>query len=380
MINIGLSCYSSKHHYQLQVLISVINWDLAVDTIQSEKCILFLGPEVFTNHHNETLEQRLHHYLALENNAGNKVYSDGLFFFKERQKRTEVYLKIRRFFEQESFPEAEKLFAKIAKIPFHFIVTITPDNLLLNTFQDNMITARSDFYQKQPGKNNTKTPTRNAPLIYNLLGNVNKPSSLVLTHDDLYDYFESIFQRRSMSEQLKSHILNEAQSIIFLGIPFDKWYLQLLLRVLHLHKDEEFMRFAAAQEVEPSVQTFCKEQFKINFVPFKVEDVINEIYQRFERNNSLRTPSTTERSFIEQLIDKLALDKFEEVLSQFHDWLEDIGEPGENLLDDVILLKNRNRRLKRKIDQGILSQSESTLEGNKLRSTLLNLLNEGKNL
>ena len=36
-------------------LMATINWELTIDTIQSGKCILFLGPEVFTNAEGEHL-------------------------------------------------------------------------------------------------------------------------------------------------------------------------------------------------------------------------------------------------------------------------------------------------------------------------------------
>ncbi len=246
----------------------IIDWELTLDTILAERCILFLGPEIFTSAEGQTLDDQLLTYIGAAADPDLKVYQDGLFFFRMRQKRTETYLKIRRFFQQEEFPEANALFETIARIPFHFIISVTSDNQLARAFERLQLKFKSHFYwKKQPADQKIPIPTIRRPLLYDILGNIEKPGSLVLTHDDLYDYLESIFKSQSMSNRLKDHIVNEAQSIIFLGLPFDRWYMQLLLRVLHLHKDEEFMRFAASQELSKEVKTLCKEQFQINFVP-----------------------------------------------------------------------------------------------------------------
>lgn len=237
-----------------------IDWDLTIDTIKAEKCILFLGPEIFASQQKEKLDDQLLAYLKLDDDPSVEIYQDGLFFFRERQKRTQTYLKIRRFFQEQDFAATNALFEKIARIPFHLIITVTPDQNLANIYEKLNLPVATDFYwKKHAADSETSVPSAQMPLIYNMLGSVERPESLVLTHDDLYDYLESIFQAQGMSGQLKYHISNQAQSIIFLGIPFHKWYMQLLLRVLHLHKDEEFMRFAADQEISSEIKTLCKD-------------------------------------------------------------------------------------------------------------------------
>lgn len=359
----------------------IIDWDLTLDTILAGKCILFLGPEVFATPDGKTLDQQLIEYIGAENDPDVKIYQDGLFFFRIKQKRTETYLKIRRFFQQGDFPEAEALFEKIARIPFHFILTITPDSRLAKVFEQLNLKYKSDFYwKKQPADHQAPLPTIQKPLLYDMLGSIEKPESLVLTHDDLYDYLESIFQSQGMSDRLKDHIINEAQSIVFLGLPFDRWYMQLILRVLHLHKDEEFMRFAAVQELTHEVKTLCKDQFKINFVPHNIESFIEELYQRCEARDELRSTEAEQSSLMDQLRTLLAKDRIEEVLKRFVEWLDTLGDQGLDLLDDVTLLAGRRRRLGRKMTQGILSEQEAGLEMNKIRTSLLSLINEAKTL
>lgn len=358
-----------------------IDWDLTLDTILSGKCILFLGPEVFTNTEGQTLDQQLLQYIGAEEDPAIKVYQDGLFFFRVKQKRTQTYLKIRRFFQESNFPEASQLFEKIARLPFHCILTVTPDSHLSDTYKSLNIRHKTDFYwKKQPANHRTPLPTVQVPLLYDMLGSIEKPESLVLTHDDLYDYLESIFQGQGMSAQLKDHIINDTQSIVFLGLPFDRWYLQLILRVLHLHKDEEFMRFAATQELSTDIKTLCKEQFEINFVPNNIESFIDELYQRCEAQGQLRDLSEGQSSLIQRLKKMVSRDQLEDTFKDFQEWLDSIGEQGLDLLDDVLLLASRHRRLHRKVTRGVLSSEDATVELNKIRTSLLGLLNEAQPL
>lgn len=356
-----------------------IDWDLTLDTILTGKCILFLGPEVFTNAAGQTLDGRLFQYLNMSDDPDVKIYSDNLFFFRVRQKRTETYLKIRRFFDETQFPEADALFEKIARIPFHFIILVTADKHLSAVYDRLKLNHRSDFYwKKNPSDQHAPIPTVKQPLVYNLLGSIEKPESLVLTHDDLFDYLESVFQAQSMSDKLKDHIINTAQSIIFLGIPFDRWYMQLLLRVLHLHKDEEFMRFATKQELSDEVRTLFREQFKINFVPTNIATFIDELFTRCENRGMLHLVGQSQPSAIQALRELLAEDRLEELFEHFVYWFNEIGKPGKELLDDVTLLAGRFRRLRKKINRGILSNEEAGLETNKIRASLLELIREAE--
>lgn len=356
-----------------------IDWDLTLDTILDEKCILFLGPEIFTTPDGKTLNQRLLEYLDFSDRDNVKVYQDGLFFFAQKHKRTETFLKIKRFFAEEDFGETTGLMQKIAAIPFHLIITVNHDNVLQSVFEKSGFPHKAGFYwKKSPANQKTPLPTKKEPLLYNMLGSLDKSESLVLTHDDLFDYLESIFQAQDMSQRLKDHIIHEAQSIIFLGVPFSKWYMQLILRILHMHKDEDFMRFAASQNLKEEIQTLCKEQFQINFIPENITEFIDNLYQLCEQRGLLREAGEGEASVTEKIKGLVASDELDLALEQMKTWLEDLGDPGAELLDDTVLLSSRFRRLKRKINQGLLSFQESSLEKNKVSSTLMELLSEAK--
>ena len=266
-----------------------IDWDFTLETIREGKCILFLGPELFTSSQGKKLSETMLEHLDYPNNPDilNYYPSEDFFLFKNKGAQTKSYYKIKSFYQQ-SFPEAEKHLEKIAQIPFHFIISITPDNKLIHVYERLNFKNKSDFYWKNHSSTTkVKLPTQEAPLVYNLFGTIEMQESMILTHNDLFDFFQSIFGERSMPKELK-HIIQKAHNLIFLGIPFNKWYLQLLLRILSLHNDNEFIRYAANQSIDEEMAAFCSQQFSIEFLPEKVEEFISELYQRCEQAGMLK--------------------------------------------------------------------------------------------
>ena len=362
--------------------ITDIDWGFITETIKNEKCILFIGAELFRDENDLTLEEQMSKYLDVDKNPDiqNFYKDDGLFLFTSGTKKTKSYYKIKKFYNQR-FPKSEAIFNELAKIPFHFIVSITPDKKCYETFESLGFTSRFGFYwKKQKADNTVNKPTKKNPIIYNMLGSIERQDSMVLTHDDLFDYFESIFQENSMPEKLKLNI-KEAHNFIFLGLDFEKWYMQLLLRILYLHNDKyEFMRYAANQKVSDELKAFCFQQFKIEFVPTQIKEFVNELYKECEKVGLLRQHEEKQNSVIEQFKSWLAQDRIEDVLKGVKNFLQNLGETGKDLMDDVLLLTNRFRRLNRKINLGVMDSRDIESESNKIRLSLIELLKEAKEL
>ena len=181
---------------------------------------------------------------------------------------------------------------KLARIPFHVYLTVSPGLFLPKAFQQQSFNYQFDFANKsahEPSK--IKLPNVEQPLIYNLFGCIEEEESLILTHDDLYAYFKSVFERRSMPNILRE-ALEKVNCFIFLGLPFDKWYMQMLLRELGIHKSsDDFIRYAARQSLSDEVMTFCYEQFTINFVDHHIEDFIDLLYNHCHKNGITRVAS-----------------------------------------------------------------------------------------
>ncbi|MFK7808290.1 MAG: SIR2 family protein [Saprospiraceae bacterium] len=358
-----------------------IDWEFTLDTIREGKCILFLGPEVFTSSEGKKLDEAMLDFLQFPNNPDilNHYPEEDLFLFKNKGAQTKSYYKIKNFYQQ-SFPEAEKILEKIAQIPFQFIISMTPDNKLTKVYEKLNFKSKSDFYwRNHSSTTKAKLPSKDSPLVYNLFGTTELQESMVLSHDDLFDFFNSIFGARSIPKELK-HVIQKAHNLVFLGIPFHKWYLQLLLRILSLHVDSDFMRYAANQSVDEKMAALVGEQFSIKFLPENVSGFIDELYKKCEEEGILKEASVGKKSIYDMVVELVTKDRIDEALVRVKDFLESIGDYGLDLLDDIILLTNRHKRLQKRMTQGILDFSDAEVETNKVRKSLLDLLNEVKTL
>lgn len=362
---------------------SDIDWDFILETIRDGKCIIFTGPEVFTDLEDQRIEDKLATFLFSEANNEIQTYyqKDHLFLFSSRSAQTKTFYKIKNFYAN-SFSEASYLYKKIAEIPFHLIINTTLDKYISQVFLEAGLKHRFQYYWKKKAPDSSfKIPTAHAPLIYNMLGSIESQESTVLTHNDLFEYLESVFSGNSMPEQLKLH-LKTAKNFLFLGIPFEKWYMQILLRVLYIHNDYDFVKYASNMSIGDELKAFCLEQFHIEFVPNKIREFIDELHSRCKNAGLLRNldQQSNQESGVDRIIDLLAEDRIDEVLNELKDYLLLFDLEDSELMDGVVLVSNKYNRLNKRIYQGLIDDKEAMLQSNVLRKELLELLKEAKTL
>ena len=121
-------------------------WKVIIDSIRTEKCILFIGPEIFAPSPREKLSDKLLQYLdneiQIQSDPDIRHYDhDDLFYFRKRKKKWDTCFNVKQFYKQ-SFEDTGKLLTKISQIPFHCVISINPDNKLKEVFEE------SDFIFK----------------------------------------------------------------------------------------------------------------------------------------------------------------------------------------------------------------------------------------
>lgn len=347
-----------------------IDWEYLLDKIRDKECLLILGSEVFANESGETLQSRLLSTLDLEKNPYIRRHYPGedFFLFDHKSHRTQFCHQIKKFYRSERPGELIKL---LVDIPFHIYMTLTPDLLLTEAFKEKDYQFQHGYYKKNTDPQPIRIPTSEQPLIYNLLGCIENEESLVLSHDDLYDYFKSIFARRSMPGELKDE-LREIRNLLFIGVPFDKWHLQILLRELEIHNQQyAFTRFAANQNLNMEVCTLCFEQFQIQFVDKKVEDFVRELHHRvaIDPNISFRKSSGPKTDLPALLRSLIAEGDTETALDHLTDYLT-----GSDLQDEIDKINGRFGRFKKRSNGGVISTSEIMVEENRINSEILDLI------
>ncbi len=118
------------------------------------------------------MNEQLKEYLD-NNSAQNYRYyiDDEFYYFLKPQEKLKASFNVQEFFEKLDYTHIHK---KIAEIPFHLIISVSPDLRMHKAFEDNKIDYFFDFYNKEEAPQPIDKPTKNKPLIYNLFGNYMK--------------------------------------------------------------------------------------------------------------------------------------------------------------------------------------------------------------
>ena len=353
------------------------NWDYILNTIRDEKCVLLLGPEVYVTKEGKHYDEALVEYLNVAENKDIKTYyeHDGLFLFTdEGGAKSECYYKIKDF---HKLGHKEEIYHKIAEIPFHLIISINPDHNLDDAFESKNLSRKFEYYDKTQTKD-VLEPSKNSPLIYNLFGSVNKVESMILTHNDLFVFLFKILGGQKLPQKLKNALL-EAYSFIFLGFKFEKWYVQLLLRLLYLHNEKlESRKFALNNIINLDTEKLVGNQFQIKFVENHIEEFVNELHKQCSDKGMLRDPEADNVTTYELVNKYIEEDELDKAFDKLKEYIEKKND--EDSLAELITLKGRYRRHQKKVREGILTESEATTGRNKIRVALKEFNDDIKSL
>lgn len=359
---------------------SNIDWSLIVETIRAERCVLFLGPGAMVTQNQKTFWTEMVEELKIGDGKDIEYFEhDQLFMYKDPIQRTRTYFKIKAFYREQTERLEKDLFDKLSRIKFNLIVSISPDHFLSDMMTTAEMPHQFDFYNKTVNPKPIKAPTSNEPLIYNLFGSIEEEQSLLLTHNDLYDFLFAILGDHRLPDQLQNSLQNAA-NYIFLGFNFDKWYMQLLLRLLNLHDDKySFDRYASNPELADQAKTFFQQQFRINFVEDNLTGFVNTLFEKCQEGGVVREEEEASDVPMDERIEKLLVgERYEDAMGLMNGFFEEKGE--EDLASDILLLQSRYKRLQRKITQEVINQEDANVESQKINLALLEINKEVKDL
>lgn len=359
-----------------------IEWGDLLDGIKNQRCVLCIGPQIFSNESAVSFEKKLATFLQKQSKSLNiRVYDNGWFHLLPMGNQSSPYRQVKEFYS-EMKSNAESVIRQLVKIPFHLFLSFNPDDTLKKSFGDNNYVF--DAYIRNLPYNELTYPTADRPLIYNMLGKLEDRNSLVLTHDDFYDYLESIFKGNSMSPILKDTILN-AEYFLFVGMPFDQWYIHLFMRILRQHKEKlHTQKFAIPVPMNQSDS--CREQYTIRFINSDIKIFIDSLLNKCVDEGLIRTSSNTGKDskniqndtsdrFFKLLTDLLEENDLGELYEQIKKVLLGVGEAGRSILQNFIQLKGRHSDLKEQITLGLVKYEDHAILMNQLRKGYLEQIN-----
>lgn len=368
-----------------------------LSALRDEKCILCLGPDFYSDPEpgGMRFEQKLATHLVSEAEVLDiRVYDDG-WFHALRDDESLAYESVREFYRRHPESGTRAVLKELAQLPFHLILSFTPDYHLREAFKESGIPADFVAYNRQNPLMLSVKPTAKRPLIINLLGELDQRNSLVLTNADYYDFLKSIFEKKYLPEILRNQIA-DANFILFLGMAFDKWYVQLftqLVSELDALKKTGAKKIASAAYLDSKTRINIGEQFKLLFSIEQIEPFINALYHACaadaELKSLIRQPATSiSRDSLSSSVaiavnpDEwkkwLANGETELLFDTLSSWLGGLGDQGKNFLNTLIVQQNRWANMKNDLNKGITTRHETETTRNNITVSLLHLLDQIK--
>lgn len=341
--------------------------------IKNQQCVLLVGPEVVTVR-GESLSTHLRNHLLRTNNDDITHYyqKDGFFLFKDSIAKEDVQRELKLYFEsiKANGEVEESIYRQISEIPFHLVVSINPDTFLSDYCIMNGIKHRFGFFRINGGAiPDMDEPTKQLPLFYNLCGCVQDDESLVLDYDDLFRLMKSVLGSPGLPPKLKA-TLESAKTFICLGFDFEKWYSQLLLRLLSEKKGSSIKKYAINTDIaDTDTSTFLVHQFGITFLG---EDraFFHELHERCKSEIGLRELFTTGSTNKHRILDLVQKGEIKSAFNQINSCLS----TNDVFRNDFIILSSQYNDLESKRLAGMLDMRDYFVRFNQIIDGIIELV------
>jgi len=266
------------------------NFDISfiTDWIDQEKCVIILGPDLVFDFEKPLLNE---FYKYLQSKKYNCNFNEKDDFFDSSSIKPIFFQHLTRFFKDIQPTELHK---KITQIPFNLIISASPDLILKQIFEQNNYNFLFDYYDRNMNPQPVSNISKEKPLIYNLLGVQNMFNSIVFSFNHLFDYLVAILGDHKLSDTIKKQ-LQEAQSILFLGFKFNKWYYKLIFKILGFYDNAMYQ--APLNEINQldndEIYNFYVNEFNFQFIEVSGKEIIEKLHEHYNSTNELRKPKTT---------------------------------------------------------------------------------------
>lgn len=347
-----------------------IAWDHIIRQIKNEKCVLMLGPDLVTLGRNQTLSESLKDHIYEKNGKDLAYYhEDELFAFQSDFQKMHAYVDIQVFYEMI---EPHEVYEKLSNIPFHLIISLSPDVFLRDCFEKLGYAFQFDYYKKGKPTPKIEIPGTRNPLVYNMLGSVEDDFSMIFSYDDLFDYLLGIAGDFQLPDILRD-TLNKSRHLIFLGFKYHKWYLKLLLRLLGLHKDKLIDACSRVGEIDDQLYTFYTRNFNANFVETDIKNFVDELYAHCEERGLLRSRYEVfdRKNLIEAIHNYVQGNNLRGAIEALRSASVIKGSEVDNA---IILILSRFNDHENKIRSGTLRMEEINVESNRIKESILGIL------
>jgi hypothetical protein len=244
-----------------------------------------LGPELAANMQNVPLHKDLYEVVKRDTKLKLEYDVDSFIAFEKKADKIAFYTYQKKYYEGNSIPT--ELHQKIAQIPFHLVISFSPDLILKTAFDNLGIDYNFQFFNKKQTLKDVEPPTDEKPLVYNIFGSLTDRDSLIVTYDDMFDFMFSLLGGEHRLPRELMDTINSASVFLFLGCELDKWYMKLILRLFELHKERIPLANNEYSQDEKT-RNFYIRNFEMNFMEVETQTLINRIFETCQTNGKLR--------------------------------------------------------------------------------------------
>ncbi len=272
-------------------------WKTLARDLQQQRCILLLGTRLATAKDSEGREQRLsellsRHLAALldaeqvaydRDSAADLSYIAQRFLSIPKIRRIDLEDEVTEFYRgaARAIPD---VYQQLAKLPFGVAVNLTPEDFMTRAFRAaGKAGAQSLHYNFRKERNTpVEAPGPAKPLVYNLLGTLNDPESLVLSQEDRVEFIKNVVKGNpGIPNAVMSHFDNR-KTFIFLGFDLENWDYRLLCDALQLSKDNMTLSPDASERaLSPEARSFYEDHFRFVFVDYDIRQFVEGIEKSF---------------------------------------------------------------------------------------------------
>ncbi len=285
-------------------------WDRLLYAIKKGRCLLMLGAGASTLT-KDGVTRPLTEWLALElagqlrrndypieeSESGSLLYV-ATEYLQHCKSNVALQQEVERFYGEQG-KKPNDLLRGIAKLPFTLVINTAPDILLEKAWMGEFKQYNKTYYSlhkersKEEAGLQIEDPHSDCPLLYNLFGSVEDPSSLVLTEKDRLKFIEDIIQHNNAIPNAILKEFKEDKIVLFLGFDFEQWHLRILPKKI-FQKEEigaPVLVPNGGQVLSKGAMIFFQTQYKMDFLPLDIHSFVQELAKRWE--NFADTPDET---------------------------------------------------------------------------------------
>jgi hypothetical protein len=159
---------------------------------------------------------------------------------------------------------------------------------LKRIFEEQNLSFQYNHYPREENPQPVDKPTKKTPLIYNILGDFSEGDAII-TFDHLFQYLSGIMGKRELPHAIQETV-KKARTFLFLGVHFERWYVQLILRIITT-KDKKEKYTILKNSGNSEVCTFIARRLELDFMESEPLEFLGQLYEECSKNNLLKTPN-----------------------------------------------------------------------------------------